>query len=77
MKYSDNTKRLCVAALKFKLNKCEKRNIDFPKIKKKAKLVNPHKAYSKEELQELFDCVKGNEEIELKIHLLYDMAARV
>lgn len=74
---SDNTRRLCIAALKFKLNRCEKRNLEFPKSKKKAKLVNPHKAYSKEELQNLFELAKTSQETELKVHLLYDMAARV
>ena len=37
LSYSDNTKRLCIAALKFKLNKCERRSFIFPKQRKKAK----------------------------------------
>jgi hypothetical protein len=35
--YSDNTKKLCLAALKFKLNKCEYRGLEFPESRKKAK----------------------------------------
>lgn len=77
LNYSDNTKRLCIAALKYKLNWCEKRSFDFVKLKKKAKQVNPHKAFSFEELQEIFALAATKTEVALKVHLLYDMAARI
>lgn len=77
MGYCDNTKKLCIASLKYKLNKCERRNIEFTKSRKKSKQVNPHKAYSEEELQTIFDIAATKPEYNLKVHLLYDMAARI
>ena len=75
--YSDNTKRLCLAALKYKLNKCEKRDFTFHKSRKRAKQVNPHKAHNKEELQEIFNVAANKLDVDVKVHLLYDMAARI
>jgi site-specific recombinase XerD len=39
--------------------------------------VNPHKAYNEEELKEIFNMVANKLEYNVKVHLLYDMAARI
>lgn len=44
--HAENTIRLCIAALKYKVNQCEKLGIAFKKSGKQARLVRPHKAFT-------------------------------
>ena len=76
-KYSDNSLRSCIAALKYKLNKCEKNGFDFKRSRGKAKIVRPHTAFTEDKMKELFELASTNLEVNTLVHILYDTAARI
>lgn len=75
--YADNSIRSCIAALKYKLNKCEKNDFDFKRSRGKAKIVRPHTAFTEDKMKELFELATSNLEVNTLVHLLYDTAARI
>lgn len=75
---SDNSKKACFAALKYKLVTCEgRKDISFPKLKGKSRQKNPHRYFDQVQLAHIFEIAKSDTSIEVLVHLLYDMAARM
>lgn len=63
--------------MKYKLNKCEKKEIIFAKKRGQAKTVRPHTAFSQQQLTDIFNLAAKDIEINTLVHLLYDTAARM
>lgn len=77
IKYADNSLAQCMAALKYKLNRCEDNEFVFKKKRGPAKIVRPHTAFTVDKLEDLFKLAAGDPQVNAIVHLMYDTAARI
>jgi len=68
--------KILISALKFRFKECEKKRFSFKGLNKKSENKRPHKAFSKDELQNIFEKLKKFPAVELGCRLLYDLAGR-
>ena len=68
---------MLVAALKFRFKQCEKKRFTFKRLAADSKDKKPHKAIAAKELQEIYARSAGNLEMNVAIHLLYDLGGRL
>jgi hypothetical protein len=68
---------MLVAALKFRFNQCEKKEFNFRRLARNSKSKRPHQAISAAELESIFDKSADNLEMNVALHLLYDLGCRV
>lgn len=74
---SDNSIRLHKAALKYKVQVCERRNIIFTKEGRRPKIIKPHKALSEADIALLFDSTNDDLYLHTLLRFLYDTAGRL
>lgn len=68
---------MLVAALKFRFKQCEKKNFSFKRLAQASEGKRPHKAFSAEELQRIYERSADNLEMSVALHLLYDLGGRL
>jgi hypothetical protein len=68
---------MLVAALKFRFNQCEKKDFAFKRLASSSKKKRPHRAITNEGLQDIYTRSADNLEMNVAIHLLYDLGGRL
>lgn len=68
---------MLVAALKFRFKQCEKQQFSFKRLARFSKSKRPHKAISAIEMEAMFERSRPKLEMNVAIHLLYDLGGRL